>query len=191
MTLIQVLADELSVHMSCDFRLTNPYTHQIVDDSAHKLVSIQGAGWQGLIGVTGTSVIDTMPVGDWMAKTVGGFRSNLTFKEALFNLTAAETSIAKIPDPQARRHTFVVGAIIGSQSNIAFVSNFQSVNDRPDSPLSSSTSDHFTISIAKPKQARVFLAGAVQSVSTAERNDLETALRSGLSEAEIRERLKM
>ncbi|BAL86014.1 hypothetical protein AMIS_7940 [Actinoplanes missouriensis 431] len=190
MTLVQVLADELSVHMSCDFRLTNPYTRQTVDDSAHKLVSIQGAGWQGLVGVTGVSVIDAMPVGEWMARTVGGFRSDLTFQEALSRLITAETSIAKILDPRAKWHTFVVGAVIGSQSTIAFVSNYQSVNDIPGSPLPSAPSDHFSVSIAKPKKARLFLAGAVHSVSKLEQEGLEAALRSGLPEAKIKERLR-
>lgn len=41
MTLVQVLANESSVHMSCDFRLTDPYTKQVIQNDAHKLVQVR------------------------------------------------------------------------------------------------------------------------------------------------------
>ncbi len=44
MTLVQVVADEKSVHMACDFRLTDQRTRQKITNTAHKLVTAQSRG---------------------------------------------------------------------------------------------------------------------------------------------------
>jgi len=51
MTLVQVLADETSVHMACDFRLTDPDTRQPVTNDAHKLVTVTTLSVSALIEV--------------------------------------------------------------------------------------------------------------------------------------------
>jgi len=52
-TLVQVLADETSLHMACDFCLTDPDTWKVVKNDAFKLVSVGRPSAWAFIGVTG------------------------------------------------------------------------------------------------------------------------------------------
>jgi hypothetical protein len=69
-TLVQVLANEMSLHMACDFRLTNPYTGKLEQDDAFKIVSVTPPMVSGLIGVTGLGSLDGKPIGNWIAEVV-------------------------------------------------------------------------------------------------------------------------
>jgi Tfp pilus assembly protein PilF len=175
MTLVQVLADETSVHMSCDFRLTDPYTRVSVQDDAHKLVQVNRFWWSALVGVTGISTIDQIPIGQWMAQIT----NSETSPEGLFNaLRRAEPFLLQISDPVIRRHTFVIAGIRGSQSFVAYVSNYESI-DTGRVYRRERANRELRLSITKPKRPRLFLAGDSDTVSAAERNELELALRAG------------
>jgi Tfp pilus assembly protein PilF len=185
MTLVQVLADETSVHMSCDFRLTDPYTRFSIQDDAHKLVQVNRFSWSALVGVTGISTIDQMPIGQWMAQIT----SSETSPKGLFNaLRQAEPFLLRISDPVLRRHTFVIAGIRGSQSFVAYVSNYESI-DTGRVPRRKYADRNLRLSITKPKRPRLFLAGDSDTVAATERNELELALRAGGSNSLLQARM--
>jgi Tfp pilus assembly protein PilF len=185
MTLVQVLADETSVHMSCDFRLTDPYTHLTIQDDAHKLILVNQFWWSALVGVTGIGTIDRMPVGQWMAQITSSEDS----PEGLFSaLRQAEPFLARIPDPEVRRHTFVIAGIRGSQSFVAYISNYESI-DTGSVHRAKYAKRELKLSTTKPKRPRLFLAGDSGTVSPDERKQLELALRAGGSDSLLQLRM--
>lgn len=188
MTLVQVLVNEITVHVACDFRLTDPFTGKIVQNDAHKLVKVTTPSISALIGVSGVGSLDTKPIGQWIADAVPSFGDNVSLEEILAALRRAESPLSRIQSPQLRRHTFVVTAFIGSQSVVALVSNFEIfVKGRIQrSPLAQ---PGLTVSRIKPKTASLFITGAANAVTDAERERLVLSLRAGISDAEIQEEL--
>lgn len=129
MTLVQALADEKSVHMACDFRLTDPFTRQVKSNLAHKLVTVQTPQLSALIGVTGIAFLHGKPVGDWIAETAAEVEENWSVDDLLDSLRHAEAALARLQGAQDRRLTFMIGAIVGSQALVALVSNFEKFVD--------------------------------------------------------------
>ncbi len=87
-----------------------------------------------------------------------------------------------------RRHSFVVGAIIGSQAAVGLVSNYESFT-KGQIQRQPSADDILTISQVKPKSATLFVTGESGAVLPHERQKLELTLRSGASAARIQDLL--
>lgn len=189
MTLVQVLADEKSVHMACDFRLTDPFTGQTTYNAAHKLVTAQTVHGSALIGVTGIAVLDGKPVGDWIAETVGGLDQRASAEDLFDALRQAESALARLPGVQDRPLTFMIGTFVGSQALVAIVSNFEKFVDgrvrRAAAPEGA-----MTVSSVKPKSAVFFATGDANSIKAAERQGLVLSLRSAASDERIHNQMR-
>jgi Tfp pilus assembly protein PilF len=189
MTLVQVLANETSVHMACDFRLTNPYTNKVEPNDAHKLISASTPSMAALIGVTGVAILDGRPVGQWLAEVVSSLDPGKHVDELIEALTAAERSLATISDASLRRTTFVVASMVGSQSMVSLVSNFETFI-RGQITTAATAGRSLIVSRVKPKGAAFFATGTANKIRSAERDELMLALRSGAPDGQIQEQMR-
>jgi Tfp pilus assembly protein PilF len=185
MTLVQVLANEMSLHMCTDFQLTNPLTRIAVHKEAHKLVRIP----KGMVGVTGIAFLDGKSVGQWMAETTAELEPTATLEDVLLALQQAEVSLRKYGPEQDRRLTFIVGCFIGSQSIIALVSNFQQF-DKGRVSTDQIARDRMTITKVRPKSEVLVVVGDSGSITADEQADLTLILRSGANDTTIQEKLR-
>ena len=171
MTLVQVVANEKSVHMACDFRLIDQHAGRKIDSSAHKLVTAQTVHGPALIGVTGIAFLDGKPVGDWIAEATGTLGATSSIEELLDALREAEGALAQLPSTVDRSHTFMVGTFVGSQALIALVSNFEKFVDGRISRTSSAETS-MTISSIKPKGAVFFATGDTRYIKAVDHQRL-------------------
>lgn len=189
MTLVQVLADENSVHMACDFRLTDPFSRRTIQNDAHKLITARTATGSALIGVTGIAVLDGKPIGDWIAEKTGGLSLRSSVEDLLDALRQADKAVASLRGAQDRRLTFMIGTFVGSQTFVALVSNFEQFVDgriqRAETPDGT-----MTVSGVKPKSAVFFATGDASSIRAAERQELALSLRSGASDEQIHDEMR-
>ena len=183
MTLVQVLANEHSLHMCTDFQLSNPVTRKAVYMEAHKLVRIH----RGMIGVTGIAFLAGRPVGEWIAEATSQLRF-APLQDILLALQEADDALRKTNPGDDRRLTFLIGHFDGSQSTVSLVSNFQQfANGRvvtADIP-----EDHLRISTIRPKGEIFIAAGDADSITRDERGHLTLALRSGAADISIQEEM--
>lgn len=186
-TLVQLLADERSIHMSCDFRLTDVNTGLTVQNDAHKLVHSMSPHHSAIIGVTGVAVLEAQPVGSWLAKLIGGSGAHVGIDELTDRLSDAATAeLSGIPDPVFRRTSFVVGAIVGTQTIIMLVSNFERfVNGRLES--SDTAADEFVSTRIRPKGPQLILTGAASAITQQERELAQRLLRTAAPDETIQE----
>jgi len=70
-TLVQVLADETSPHMACDFCLSDPDTGEVRRNDAFKLITVGRPSAWAFVGVTGVGILEGKLIGDWIAEAVG------------------------------------------------------------------------------------------------------------------------
>jgi len=130
-------------------------------------------------------MIGQMPVGQWIAQIT----SSEATPEDLFNaLRQAEPFLLQIPDPAVRHHTFVIAGMRGSQSFVAYISNYESIDTGRVHRAQHAKRD-LTLSITKPKRPRLLLAGDSDTVSAAERKQLELALRARGSDSLLQTRM--
>jgi Tfp pilus assembly protein PilF len=188
-TLVQVLADENSLHMACDFCLSDYRTKRVVRNDAFKLITIARPSVSAYIGVTGNGFLEGKLIGQWIAQAVGWLDGPGSIDDVVEALASkAETPLSRIADAVQRRHTFVVGAMIGTQTRVSLVSNFEffvegQIRRNP-------TADtQLTVTSIKPKSAQLFATGAGAAITASERGQLETMLRSNAAEEGIQERL--
>jgi hypothetical protein len=177
MTLVQALANEVSVHMACDFKLTDPYTLQVRKWDAHKLITVNKLPVSALIGLTGVAIIDGKPVGDWIAETMGTLDSQASVDDIVGALSQAERPLSRISDPVARRTTFVVAAFVGSQSMVTLISNFESFT-KGQIASADKAAPALMISSIKPKGESYFATGQADKVTSKERASLKLSLRA-------------
>jgi Tfp pilus assembly protein PilF len=189
MTLVQVLADETSAHMSCDFRLTDPYTGRVTQRDAHKLVTVSKLSISALIGITGVAFLDGRPVGQWIAEAMAGLEENASITDIYGGLRQAGTALSKIADRRVRRTTFVVTSMVGTQSMVTLVSNFEVFMNGRINRATLADAD-MTVSSIKPKAASFFATGEVDKITSAERDALRLSLRAGVSDSQIHEELR-
>ena len=189
MTLVQVVADEKSVHMACDFRLTDQRTGQKITNTAHKLVTAQTVHGPALIGVTGIAFLDGKPVGDWIAEATGGLGITSSVEELLDALREAEDELFRLPNNIDRSHTFMIATFVGSQALVALVSNFERFVDGR-IRRASSAETAMTISSIKPKSAVFFATGDTRYIKAADHQQLTVALRADASDNQIHEELR-
>jgi Flp pilus assembly protein TadD len=100
----------------------------------------------------------------------------------------AEAPLSHIPDAKRRRHTFVVGAMIGTQTRVSLVSNFEFFDDGQIQRMPTADTK-LTVTSIRPKSAQLFATGAADSITDSEREQLEMMLRSNAAEESIQERL--
>ena len=187
MTLVQVLADENSIHMSCDFCLTNPFTGATVKNDAHKLVQFGMPGAQGFVGVSGIAEFTGVPIGDWIATRTAELGPGATLDDLLSALLEAREPLLAISDRIVRRHSFVIAASIGTQSTVIFVSNFESL-DRGTIRRASAAQDQLTISRTNPKAPAFFSTGSGSAyIDGADIQGLLLAVRSGRPDERIQQ----
>jgi Tfp pilus assembly protein PilF len=185
-TLVQVLANETSLHMACDFCLTDYDTGKVVRNDAFKLVTVTSPSMLGLVGVTGLGSLENKPIGAWITDVMSGIGGRRSVEDVLDALAReAEGPLARIASPVKRRHSFVVAAVVGSQTHVSLVSNFQ-VLERDEICGSPAAALTLTVTSTKPKSAQLF---ATHPTLPDERQQLERMLRSGSSEASIQEQL--
>ena len=113
MTLVQVLANETSLHMACDFCLSDYDTGKPLRNDAFKLITIARPSVSAYIGVTGNGSLDGKLIGRWIAEAVGWLVGSGSIDDAVDALASkAERPLSRITDPVQRSQTFVVGAMI-------------------------------------------------------------------------------
>jgi tetratricopeptide (TPR) repeat protein len=175
--------------MACDFCLTDPWTREAKPYFAHKLITVNTAPLSALVGVTGIALLDGKPIGDWLAEAAAGLEPGAVAEYLLEALRRAEASLSKLRGANDKRLTFVVGAMIGSQSLVALVSNFEKlVNGRI--KRSSAAESVMTITRVEPQSELFFAIGDAATIKAEEYGQLLLSLRSGTADERIHEQMK-
>jgi Tfp pilus assembly protein PilF len=174
--------------MACDFRLTDPWTGEARPYFAHKLITVGTPPLSALVGVAGIALLDGRPIGDWVAEATG-LGPHAVADDLLEALRRAEASLSKLRGVNDKRLTFVAGAMIGSHSLVALVSNFEKLINGG-IRRSSAAESFMTISRVQPKSELFLATGDAATVKSEEFGPLLLSLRSGAADERIHEQMK-
>ena len=189
MTFVQLLATEKSAYMACDLRLTNPATGKREPDFAYKLIRVQRPRFSALIGFTGIAFLRGKAVGVWIAEEIEKLDANARVESLLDALAQAESILPRPGSVIDRRLTFAVAAMVGTQSLVSLVSNFEELIDGHISRVPVAR-DAMTTSGFKPKSELYLATGSGATVKVSGHKQLLLSLRSGVEDLRIFELLR-
>jgi tetratricopeptide (TPR) repeat protein len=175
--------------MACDFRLTNPVTMKREPDFAYKLIRASRPRFSALVGFTGIAFLHGKPTGVWISEQIDKLDARARLEDLLDALAQAGSMLPRAGGATDRRLTFMIGAMVGTQSQVSLVSNFEElVNGRV--VRDAAARDVMTISGFKPKGEQYLATGAANMVKTKDYQQLLLSLRSGAEDERIFEQLK-
>ena len=136
MTLNITVATPRCIFQSADYRLQDVTTKKTFDFQTQKLVLINNSRWSATVCSAGVGRTDTVDVSEWLAERVAAIEFADPFERLLDELKTADAWLSKVPSPY-NRHSFSIGAFVGTHPVFALVSNFEKPNGPP-SPRSES-----------------------------------------------------
>lgn len=175
--------------MACDLRLTNPATRKREPDFAYKLIRVQRPRFSALIGFTGIAFLRGKAVGVWIAEQIEKLDANAHVESLLDALAQAESILPRQGSVIDRRLTFAVAAMVGTQSLVSLVSNFEELTDGHIARVPAAR-DAMITSGLKPKSELYLATGSVDRVKASDYEQLLLSLRSGVEDLRIFEQLR-
>jgi tetratricopeptide (TPR) repeat protein len=106
-------------------------------------------------------------VGDWLAERIATIRLDEPFERLLEELLTADTWLSTVPEPH-NRHSFSVGAFVGSEPVFALISNFE----QPSGVAAITASPALEVFRMRPTKPRTFASGQAWAVARSARKRL-------------------
>ncbi len=168
MTLNITVTTRHRIYQSADYRLYDSQKDCWSDFETQKIVLKTTYRWNATVCFTGVGrTREGLNVGEWLAERVGAIQPDDAFACLLEALLEADHWLSNVPPP-ANRHSFSVGAFVGSEPVFAVVSNFE---QRAGS-ASANASTRLSIFRFQPTKAKTFVSGQRSVVTPSERRRL-------------------
>jgi tetratricopeptide (TPR) repeat protein len=167
MTLNLTIATSRCIYQSADYRLTDWETGKLSDFTSQKIVLVNVAGWSATVCFAGVGRTRSLDVSEWLAELVGSIQLNDPFERLIDELLLADNWLSSVPATN-KRHSFSIGAFVGSKPLFVLVSNFESLFGVA-APTASAKMSVFRL---RPTKPTTFVSGQRQAVTGPERRQL-------------------
>jgi Flp pilus assembly protein TadD len=166
MTLNITVTTRRCIYQSADYRLMDLKTGKRLPFETQKIVLVNAYKWTATVCFAGVGRTDKLDVGEWLAERVAAIQSDDPFERLLDELLKADDWLSAVRAPD-NKHSFSVGAFVGSEPVFALVSNFEQPG--LEAPTASAKLSVFTLRPTKPK---TFISGQKQAVTRSVRRRL-------------------
>src|SRR5579884_3884248 len=122
-TLNITLVSRKVIYQSGDYRLTDMRTLRPLDFMAQKQILLNRFGWSAVVAFAGVGHTGRIDVAEWLSSRASQIAQNASFQGLISVLLEADRFLCDLP-LKFRRHTFSVGAFVGSRPFAALVSNW-------------------------------------------------------------------
>lgn len=170
MTLNLTVTTPRCIYQSADYRLVDLITRKPFDFETQKIVLVNAFEWSATVCFTGVGRTERLDVGEWLAERMGAIHPDDPFDSMLSELLKADDWLSDFPASQ-KRHSFSVGAFVGSEPVFVLVSNFEHLFKVPRATASS----RLSVFRLRPTKPKTFVSGQHSDVHRWERKRL-TAL---------------
>ena len=168
MTLNITVLSRRSIYQSADFRLTDARTgNHTVDFATQKIVMVNTFGWTASICFAGVGRTANVIVSEWLTERANSILNNDPFERLIEELRTADTWLSNVPPP-LNRHSFNVGAFVGSEPIYVLISNFE----HPSGQETALAAKELSVFQMKPTRPKALLSGIKSAVTKRERKDL-------------------
>ena len=167
MTLTLTVTTPRCIYQSADYRLFNLRTRQPEDFQTQKVVLVNAFGWTATVCFAGVGRTNNLDVGEWLAQRTAAIGLSDPFEHLLDQLLTADTWLATIPEPY-KKHSFSVGAFVGSKPVFALISNFENLGGL----ISARASKKLSLFQMRPTKPQMFVSGQPWALNRSSRRRL-------------------
>lgn len=169
MTLTITIITPRVAYQCADYRLQDLETKRVYDFDTQKTTLVNRPGWTALVAFAGIGKAAGTDVSDWLADKVQQLPFDAPFEALTDALLLADAEwLGGIQDPVRRRHTFSIGAFVGSTPVFGIVSNFE----EPSGQTASTAQPSLSCSVLRVRRPIVFVCGQHFAVPRSERRRL-------------------
>lgn len=167
MTLNLTVTTRRCIYQSADYRLLDLRTGKTFDFEAQKIVLVNAFEWSATVCFAGVGRTHNLDVSQWLADRVASIQPNDPFERLIDELLTANDWLSTVSTPH-NRHSFSVGAFVGSEPVFALVSNFE----QPSGLAAAAASASLSVYKLRPTKPKTFVSGQKQAVTRPERRRL-------------------
>jgi len=167
MTLNLTVTTRRCIYQSADYRLTDLESGTTIDFETQKIILVNAFRWSATVCFAGVGRTHDVDVSDWLADRVDSIQPDDPFESLLDELLKANEWLSTVSRPY-NRHSFSVGAFVGSEPVFALVSNFE----QPSGLAAATASANLSVFKVRPTKPRTFAAGQKRAVTRTERRRL-------------------
>ena len=165
MTLNITVVTRRCIYQSADYRLIDLQSGRFFDFEAQKIVLINHFTWHATVCFCGVGRTTTnLDVSEWLAEGVNSIQMNDPFERLIEELMKASDWLSTVPPPN-NRHSFSVGAFVGSKPKFTLITNFE----QPSGIAAAVATPHLSRFETLPSKPKTFVSGQKQAVSRQER----------------------
>ena len=154
MTLNITVVTRRCIFQSADYRLIDWASGQPSDFSTQKCVLVGASNWNATVCFSGVGRAGSLDVSEWLSEHVGSLQLADPFERLIDELLQADRWLTSVP-VTLRRHSFSVGAFVGSEPRFVLVSNYERVLTKPAAVAATALS----VSEFRPVKPKTFLSG--------------------------------
>jgi Flp pilus assembly protein TadD len=167
MTLNITVTTGRCIYQSADYRLMDVTSGKTYDFETQKIVLVNTFTWSATVCFAGVGRAHKLDVSEWLAERVASIAFGDPFERLLDELLTANSWLSAVPPPH-NRHTFSVGAFVGSEPVFALVSNYEQPWGLP----AQTAAPRLSVHRLRPKKPMTFTSGQKQAVTPTERKRL-------------------
>ncbi len=164
MTLNLTVASARCIYQSADYRLVDLQTRRFIDFEAQKIQAFTTFRWSATICFAGVGRTNTVDVSEWLSHQVSSIDQNDPFDVLIDKLLEADSWLNDIPHPH-NRHSFSVGAFIGSHPEFVLISNFEDLVGN----VAPQAAAKLVVYRSRPGRPTTYVSGIVHAVNRAQR----------------------
>jgi hypothetical protein len=155
MTLNLAVTTHRCIYQSADYRLRDVRKGDTRDFETQKIVLVNTFGWSATVCFAGVGRTQNLDVSEWLADRVGSIQPDDPFERLLDELLTANEWLSTVSKPHDNRHSFSVGAFVGSEPVFALVSNFEQPSGPAAATASSGRSSFLPYMLVVPSRNHV------------------------------------
>jgi Flp pilus assembly protein TadD len=177
MTLNITVTTSRCIYQCADYRLTDLKAGTTSDFTTQKIVLVNAFKWNASVCFAGVGRTNDLNVGEWLAERMGVIDFGDPFDRLLDELRQADTWLSAVPPP-LNRHSFSVGAFVGSKPLFALISNFE----QPSGLIAATTSAKLSVYLERPTKPKTFVSSQKNHAVTRPERRRLAALAAGSGE---------
>lgn len=167
MTLNITVVTNRNIYQCADYRLFDLVAGRVSDIETQKIFFVNAYRWNATVCFTGVGRTGQLNVSHWLLGVLSDIHPRESFQHLIDQLLLADEWLSKIPSTE-RRHSFNVGAFVGSKPMFVLISNFE----QPSGIMSDFASSRLAVYKLRPNKEKVYLSGQRHNVTRSDKTRL-------------------
>jgi hypothetical protein len=161
MTLNITVMTDRCIYQSADYRLLDVDSRKTADFGTNqKIQLVNNSTWHATVCFNGVGRFQQLAISEWLAERLAAIGFGDPFERLFDELLKADAWLSIVPPPH-NRHSFTIGAFVGSRPVFALVTNYEGLSGS----IAKTAAATLSVLEERPTKPKTFVSGQKQAVS--------------------------